>query len=231
LYVSAVFSLQSYKFISSTIIDDLGRQVTYPINISGAYTGGLYMGNSFPLKTLKTTINTSTSLNLTRDFASANGSIGKVETQSLRQTIGFSYTHRQLFDLMFSGGMAYNCARYFLDHNASTDYADFDLALDGNLNLPLGITIGLNTRYILNTGRAQGYNYDQLLVNGMITKTLLPQSRGQLRVQVFDLLDRNISYNREITPGYIQDSRTNPLKRFIMIGFTYYIKPPGPRVK
>lgn len=225
LYAFGVLSFEYNKIVSTTNIDSLGRQVSKSVNVNGAYNASLYIMNTFPLKNLRTSINSSTSFNFNKDFASTNGNLGQVNKSSISQSLSFSYTHKELFDLMLSAQAVYNKAHYFLQETANTAYFDYLFSMDGNINLPLGFTIGTNFNYILNTGRAPGYNADQLLLNAMISKSVLPQSRGQLKLQVFDLLDRNISYVRNTTPGYIEDVQANPIKRFVMLGFTYYFKP------
>lgn len=223
LNFSASTGLLRNQVVTDIRTDSIGRQVSRPINVNGAHFLSFYAGAGIPVKKLKTSVNTSTSLSLNKDMSINNGILTPTDKMVLRQSLSFNYTHRELFDLMAFLGLTYNTAIYALQ-NSRYRYYDYAFSVNGNINLPLGFILGTNLNYTLLSGRASGYNTDMLIINAMIAKSLLAGQRGQLKLQVFDLLDRNLSQQRNVGETYIEDTQTNPLRRFALLSFTYYLK-------
>lgn len=59
-----------------------------------------------------------------------------------------------------------------------------------------------------------------LLWNSSITYSIL-KDKGIVSLKVYDLLNRNTNTSRYATEDYIQDTETNMLKRYFMLGFSY----------
>ena len=47
---------------------------------------------------------------------------------------------------------------------------------------------------------------------------------GEIKLGVYDILNQNKSLTRSTGDNYIQDTRTNVLKRYLMLSFTYNIR-------
>jgi hypothetical protein len=69
----------------------------------------------------------------------------------------------------------------------------------------------------------QFYNQDYILWNAYIGKRLFNEN-GELKISVFDLLNKNINIAHSVTPQYIQDSKTNVLHQYFMLTFTYNLR-------
>jgi Outer membrane protein beta-barrel family len=57
-----------------------------------------------------------------------------------------------------------------------------------------------------------------------LSKQILKDNRGELKLTVFDVLDKNISVNRSVSDTYVEDQQFNVLKRYFMLTFTYNLK-------
>jgi len=67
------------------------------------------------------------------------------------------------------------------------------------------------------------YNQDYILWNAYLGKRLFNEN-GELKISVFDLLNKNINISHSVTPQYIQDTKTNVLHRYFMLTFTYNLR-------
>lgn len=221
LYVSqGLLHNQVGQDISS---DSTGKQISRPVNVNGARYTSFYLGTSIPIKPLKTAVNTSSSINLTRDIALTNGESCTIQKRIFRQNLGFSYARNDLFELMGQADATYTNI-YYSYRNSRYRYFDYSFSVSGTLNLPLGFKIGTYVAYNKLTGRGQGYNTEMLILNGMLAKSFLKQERGLLKIQVFDLLNRNINTTRSVGDTFIEDTQTTALKRFGLLTMTYYLK-------
>lgn len=222
--ISMTAALSHNKIVNATSLDTLGRQISMPMNMDGAYVLGLNIANGFPVKKQRTTINTNTGLTYTRDVNFNNGIRGVTSNLAVTQNVNYSYTHKELFDFSASAGVNYNMVKYSVQKDLNTNYFDYNFSFNGNLNLPLGFIIGVNVNYLLNTGRAAGYNLDMLMLNASLSKTVFKEKQGLFKIQGFDLLNRNVSISRNVGDTYIEDVQNKVLQRFFMASFTYFLK-------
>ena len=81
--------------------------------------------------------------------------------------------------------------------------------------------------YTINNQRAAGFNTQVPLWNASISKQFLKFNRGELKLRVNDILNRNIGINRSSNQNYIEDSRVNTLRRFALLTFTYSLSKTG----
>ena len=208
------------QVIDAISIDSLNRQISQPMNISGAYNLLAYASNSFPVKKTKTLIKTNTTIACYNNINEVNGVKGNSKNLSLTQSIGYSYSYKECFDFNTSANFSYNRAQYAV---AATNYFNYSGSFDGNMNLPGGFIIGTTLNYMLATGRGAGYNTDCLMWNGFVSKTLFKKRQGLIKLQGFDLLNRNVSISRNTGRDYIEDVQTKVLQRFCLFSFTYFI--------
>jgi hypothetical protein len=65
------------------------------------------------------------------------------------------------------------------------------------------------------------------LWNASISKQFLKYNRGEFKLAVTDILNRNTSISRSTNQNYIEDREVNTLRRFFLIGFTYSLSKSG----
>jgi vacuolar-type H+-ATPase subunit D/Vma8 len=57
-----------------------------------------------------------------------------------------------------------------------------------------------------------------------VGKKLLKDQKGELRLNVFDLLGQNQSIQRNVTERYVEDAQNMVLQRYFMLTFTYNLR-------
>lgn len=212
------------KIVNNTAINDQGIQTSRPVNVNGNYNVNAYMVNGFSInRQQKATINTNTYAGLTRDVSFLNNQKNFTQTLNLTQAVSFNYMYKEVFDLAAGGNVNYNRARFSNNKANNTNYFNYGLSLDFNVNLPGGIIIGGDVDYTANTGRTEGYNLQYTLANGFISKTLFKAKQGLIKFQVFDLFNQNVSVNRTVMDNYTEDSETKVLQRYFMVSFSYFL--------
>ena len=72
-----------------------------------------------------------------------------------------------------------------------------------------------------NTGYANGYNTDIALWNAGVVKQLFKNKKGEIKAQVFDILNQNVGISRNANQNYIEDVQTKILSRYFLLSFTY----------
>ncbi len=131
-----------------------------------------------------------------------------------------------------------------------SQYIDFNLSYGANFNNTSSSTGVNNNRYVNQTagvqfnllskkgwflqndltnqtytGLSAGLNQSFWLWNASIGKKFLRNQVGELKLSAFDLLKQNQSIVRTVGEnGYIEDSRSNVLRQYFLLTFTYSLK-------
>lgn len=225
LAVSANIALLTNKIINAGWFDSLGRQVSQPQNANGAYSIKFNIVNTVPFKRWKTAFNSSTGLLLNHDISYVNGIKGRNSNYGIFQGISLDYTHREIFVVTAAASATYNGLRYSVQKENNANSFNYSFSLNGNVSFPLGLSVGGNLGYTFSTGRAAGYNQDVMIFNAFVSKAVLRNNKGLIKLQGIDLFNRNKSLKRTIGESYIEDTHTEVLQRFFMLSFSYFLKP------
>lgn len=223
--VSANVSVTTNKIVNANWFDSLGRQLSQPQNANGAYSIKFNIVNTIPLKKWKTALNSSTGFLVNRDISYVNGVKGSNRNFGVFQGLSLDYTYRELFNVATAASATYNGMRYAVQKENNANSFNYSFSLSSNVNFPLGFTAGGNLIYTLGTGRAVGYNQGVTIFNAFVSKTVLRNNRGLIKLQGVDLLNRNQSLRRTIGDSYVEDTQTTVLQRFFILSFFYFLKP------
>jgi hypothetical protein len=221
---SANLSIFPNKIVNANWFDSLGRQLSQPVNVSGAYNFNINVVNALPLKKEGAAINTNTTFSVNRDINIINGVKGAIQNYNIAQELSFNYAHKDVLNLSARASVLWSGIRYSTQKSNNSNFFSYYLSSDISINLPAGFIIGTNADYLLNTGRAEGYNQNAVLLNAYISKSLFQNKRGSIKVQGFDLLSQNLSITRNVGENYIEDVQARILKRFFLVSFSYYLK-------
>ncbi|WP_298741013.1 TonB-dependent receptor [uncultured Chitinophaga sp.] len=223
--INVTSNFMTNKIINANWFDSLGRQVSQPQNISGAYNINANLLNTFPLKREQTFINANTILELRRDVNYINGVKGSSTNYNISQGFDANYAFGEHLGLSGGASVSYNRVRYDLTKENNTAYFNYNISCSVRGVLPLGFSAGLNLDYILNVGRSEGYNQGATLLNAYISKELFRSKQGVIKLQGFDILNQNLNVRRTVNENFIEDMRTRVLRRFFMLSFSYLLKP------
>ncbi len=220
--VNGTFTLN--RIVNANTITKEGIQIIKPINVNGSYNLSGYLVNGLALnRKQKSYLNTNTVITYNRDISFVNGRENITSNLNLGQGVNVNWIYKELFDVVAGGNVNYNSVRFSENKTNNTNYFNYTLTLDFNVNLPLGFIVGGDLDYIANTGRGEGFNNQFTMVNGFVSKTVFSKKQGLLKFQVFDLLNQNVSVNRTVMDNYIEDTRSMVLNRYFMLSFSYFL--------
>jgi hypothetical protein len=109
----------------------------------------------------------------------------------------------------------------------NTNYLSHEYNASVDWQLPKTFFLSTDFTYTVNSQRAEGYNAKIPIWNASISKQFLHYNRGELKFSATDLLNKNVVISRTNNPNYVEDSRTNSLRRFFMLSFTYSLSKTG----
>lgn len=231
----STFNMMSFRFFMSNFgvsttgnkivnsIDSLNQAVTItrPVNLDGVYNVNAFASTGFPIKKLKgSNVNFSTIVNFNRDISLIYKEKNFTRRLFLTQTFSFNF-NKNKFDMGVTGSLTYNNARYSLQENLNTDYFTQMYSADFSYTFKKDIIASTDFDFLINTGRTDGFNQSIPLWNASLSKQFLKNKSAEVRVTVLDILNQNKSITRSIGENYLEDNRTNVIRRYFMISLVY----------
>ena len=112
---------------------------------------------------------------------------------------------------------------YFKNIDVQAQYLESELII----RWPKKLVWETNVAYRSTSQVQPGLPKDNLLWNAGVTLLMLKDSKGLLKVSIYDLLNRNNNLNRYTTQNQVIDQQTNVLQRYALLSFTYNIRNMG----
>ena len=215
------------KIVNADTLYSTGIKKTMPVNVDGVYnlSGDINLG--LPARFLKGTFRIGSNIGYNRGRQFINGIANTINTFSAGPRLGLDMSPAEKIDLSLSAGMNYNKTNYSLQPVFNTSYFSQVYETEFNWQLPKGFYFSTDFTYTVNNQLNDGFNARVPLWGASISKQVLKFNRGELKLRVNDILDRNVGVSRTSNQNYIEDSRVNTLRRYALLTFTYNLSKTG----
>ncbi|MEJ7738866.1 MAG: outer membrane beta-barrel family protein [Chitinophagaceae bacterium] len=242
LNVNLNFNQTSNKIVNSIGFDTArGRGVQFirPVNLNGAYNAFSSITVGIPLrKGLKgSSINFSNTINYNKDVSLLYKQKNNTSSITVRQRIGVNMDIKEKLNFGLNASVSYNNVKYSggqtngqsqkLSQNQDNQYFSQTYSTDISYFLPWNFVLATNFDYLINSGRADGFNQNVPLWHASFARQLFKKKNGELKFSVNDILNQNRNIDRTIGENYIVDTRTVVLRRYFMLTFTYNLNRAG----
>ncbi len=207
-----------------------GTTISQAINVDGMYFAGFYAGGGIPVfnKFLRIDPNMNiTYSNMKQEIEDFSNPFNPIPAQ-MNTTESTSYTGGVNLSirndtLEFSVGVdfTYTDPRSSLSIGANQPFTLQTYKAEVYYELPWRMFIESDARYIVNTGRAAGFDVTPLIWNAKINKRFTKTGNLVVSLAAYDILNQNIGINRQILNNVIIDYRTQVIARYFMVGATY----------
>ncbi|HAK76440.1 MAG TPA: TonB-dependent receptor [Runella sp.] len=220
----AVLNQSNNRIATSTAVSPSGVQTTQPVNVGDFWSANGSMSIGRTLQPSQIGLTFSTYVGLSRAVSFINNQRNEAKNASLSQGIRLQSNFSDNLEYGFSGNITYQTAAYSLTPTQNTGFWLQYATADVFWKLPLRFTLTSDVTYTATTGRAAGYNQQFTLWNMALARQFFKGDQGELRVQVFDLLNQNQSLIRNTTDSYIEDIQSRILRRYLLVSFVYHLR-------
>ena len=222
--VNSTFLAQKDTILPNGIRLQPGTRFVQPVNADGYRNLRMFTSYGIPISHIKTNLNLHASWNYTRSPGVINGVTSYTNNNSLSLGVVLASNISENVDFTVSSSSNYSLAQNTIlpEMNNTYFYQKSEIGL--NLIVWKGIVFNNQVMHQFYSGLSSNFNESYFLWNIGIGKKVFKDNLGEFRLSVFDLLNQNKSIGRNVTELYIEDTKTEVLKQYVMLSFTYNLR-------
>lgn len=201
--------------------------LTKPVNVNGAYRINGSMNYGFGIKKLKSRLSFGLNAGLNNNISYANGLLNTIVTKSTGPSMSYSYIVDDIIDINLTARYSFSQTSNEVNPTLNTNFLTKVFGADMTNYLPFNIVLNQSFNYAINTGRAEGFNTSIPIWNASFSKFFMKNKRAEIKMSAFDLLNKNIGINRNVSQNQIVDRSYNVISQYFMLTFTYSLQKSG----
>jgi hypothetical protein len=223
-YVNGSYEFFDNRISSRENVDENFVTTYQPINLEGGNNTSLYANISFPLVVNKFTARVNFSGNRSSSPAIVNDIENTTTSNSLSPSLRLNITPSQDFTVYIDTRFSRSKTTY--DINTSQDQITKTISYSAELSAKLLAGFYLNTNYDFTnyTNDRFNENFSIPILNSSIYRYFLPENKMEVRLSIYDALNRNVGFSQVATDLGLRRSETNALGRYVMLSLTYNIR-------
>ena len=221
---SSTFIAGRDTLLANNVLLNKGSQITSPVNLSGAISGSAFLNYGFPIEKIKCNMNLTGGLSYNRSPGLLNNLTNQSSTYNVNGgfVLGSNISEKIDFTLSYTG--SYNIVNNTLQQTGNNNYFNHTASLKFNWLFYKGFVFNTSLQNTLYEGISQGFNVDVYLWNLALGYKFLKDQSLEIRASVNDVLNQNTGISRTVTGTYVEDDRTQVLKRYLLLTATYTLK-------
>jgi hypothetical protein len=201
--------------------------LTKPVNVNGAYRINGSMNYGFGIKKLKSRLSFGLNAGLNNNISYANGLLNTIVTKSTGPSMSYTYIVDDVIDINLTARYSFSQTSNEVNPTLNTNFLTKVFGADMTNYMPFNIVLNQSFNYAINTGRAEGFNTSIPIWNASFSKFFLKNKRAEIKMSAFDLLNKNIGINRNVSQNQIVDRSYNVISQYFMLTFTYSLQKSG----
>ena len=208
------------------IVVQEGTQISLPINLNGYWNVMNNSTYSLSLSKIKSNLNTSVGLGYVRRPGRTEGITNISNTYSVDFRFGLASNISEKVDFNTYYNVSANTVYNSIESKSNSNSQYISQTVGGKLNLIFwkGFVFRNDIYFEHYNGMSDNFNSSYILWNMSIGRKFLKNDLGEIELTAFDLLNQNQSFSQNITPNYIEEIRTEVLKQYFMLKFTYQLR-------
>jgi hypothetical protein len=198
-----------------------------PVNVNGVYRINGSMNYGFGIKKLNSRLSFGLNAGLNNNISYANGLLNTIVTKSTGPSMSYTYIVDDVIDINLTARYSFSNTNNKVNPTLNTNFLTKVFGADMNNYLPWNIVLNQSFNYAINTGRAEGFNTSIPIWNASFSKFFLKNKRAEIKMSAFDLLNKNIGINRNVSQNQIVDRSYNVISQYFLLTFTYSLQKSG----
>jgi hypothetical protein len=206
------------------IILEKGSQLFRPVNLNGFQDFRSWVSYGMPLGFVKSNLNVYGGFSYNKRPGQVNNELSFNNSNRISTGFSISSNISDKIDFNVSTRLSWNNITNTLNPALNNEF--FNQGTRFNLSWIIweGLIYRLDLNHQINSGLSAGFDNEFLLMNMSIGKKIFKNQRGEIALNVYDLLGQNANVRRNVTDIYIEDRENNVLSRYLMLTFSYNLR-------
>ena len=219
------------KIVNYDKINEIGVDSVRPVNVNGVYNVNGTLTCGFPVRFLKGSLDISSNIVYDKGKQLVGDPVNqlrvnRINTITVGPQVRLDMNPTEKLSLSLAGGLNYSKSQYSIESARNSKFINQDYSTEINWQFPKGFFFSSDLDYTV-YNYTSGFNTKLPLWNASLSKQMLHFNRGELKFTVNDILNKNVRINHSANQNYIEDSRVNSLRRFVLLSFTYSLSKAG----
>lgn len=210
--------------IAEGIVLPAGGQLIQPVNVDGAWNVRSFTTLGLPLGLLKSNINFNLGFNYSRSPGLVNNQSNISNTFATNSGFVIGSNISEKIDFTVSYTANYTVVENSIQPVLNDNYFFQTTQIKLNWIFSKGLVFRSDVSHQIYSGLNEEFNQDFFLWNLSVGKKILDKQRGEVRLDIFDLLNQNNNINRTTSETYLEDVINQTIRQYFMLSFTYNIR-------
>lgn len=209
-------------FVDSSTYDpvNIGMVSSKTVNMDGNYNASFYCGGGIPLFEKMIELNPYISGSYSSSSSFIDGQTNTNLHRALSSSLEVNYSSDSL-ECSLAVDFSYTNPKNSLSTLNSSAFTTQTYDVGVSWTLPWKLKIASEVSYTINGGqRAEGYAVNYLIWNAMISRSFLKTENLIVSIMGNDLLNQNISAQRQVYGNVVTDDKTTIISRYILLKLT-----------
>ncbi|MCC6683690.1 MAG: TonB-dependent receptor [Bacteroidia bacterium] len=222
LYMGLNASTTKNDFSYADNVDSSGRRTNQTINVNGNYYTYFYSNYYVQIKKIHTNIGNSLNGSASRNSNMVNGLKNTNNNVSAGYGLELEYNLDEKFDFSLNGNWDFNYSRSSLRGDMVTQFWIQTYSADLYIELPFKMEFEAECSFNIRQKTA-GFNrnLNTTIINSNLSKRFLKNDNLTLTLNVHDLLNQNIGFERTANSNFINENTHTVLKRYLLLSLTW----------
>lgn len=218
-FLTAVYMKDAITY--AQFIDNAFVRTTQPVNTdySLVLNGNINFG--FRVKKWNSRFNVGPNVRQDRSVNLLNNQENEIIQKTLGGTVRYNFTYKEIVILDLSATLSNQRTDYAFENQIDQEFFNKNYHAEVNINFLRNYAINPAFEYLVYDSRTNDFNQTIPLLNVSVSRFLLKNKAGELRLTAHNLLDRNLSVTQTANNNYLQQERMNNLGRYFMVSFIY----------
>ncbi|MEB2777624.1 outer membrane beta-barrel protein [Algoriphagus sp. D3-2-R+10] len=221
---NSTFTAEEATELPGGIILEKGSQLFRPVNLDGYKDFRSWVSYGIPLDFVKSNFNINGGFSSTQRPGQVNNQISFNNSSRISTGLSLSSNISDQIDFNISTRFSFNDVENTLNPSLNNKYYNQRSRLNLSWIIWEGFIYRLDVNHQLNSGLSEGFDANVVLMNMSIGKKVFANQRGEISLNVYDLLGQNRSVYRNVTDAYVEDGQNNVMQRYFMLSFSYNIR-------
>lgn len=212
------------QVIQQQTVDENLATRSSPINYSGGSRLWNNVGLNFPIVRNKIKMRMYINRSQSKSFAIVNDILNNTNTINYSPNIFFDFTLSAKTAIYLGTNMSFSETKYDINTSQNQNIVSQNYNVDFNTNFAKGWFWNSTLRYSIFKNDRFGIKQNVPIINLSIYKQILKGNRAEIRLSLYDALNKNILINQSTSVSRVLDARTTSLARYAMLSFSYNLK-------